>query len=239
MAVRPDCNRNWFSSGLFYRVIEFLVMLKRFPKKKYLYEKILYANLFAFLAFNSFGNQGIYAQDNRAVRVCNKFQDDMVRMFESAGKRWSWSREEVLAGCIPQVNALLRSGVQACISTAISGGETPNSARTVCNMYASISESLGIAYSGGLNLPFQSNCAAMQKYLNTQKWDKATRFQGFENSKFSKLFGNYVCLGGYITETSPMGTRVCIGAIQYGGPEGYEPKATWVATNGERNCRWK
>lgn len=84
-------------------------------------------------------------------------------------------------------------------------------------------------------LPFASNCASMQSYFNTRKWNQPTKFSGFNNTKgtFYSDISVANCLdGGYITETSPMGTQVCFGSIYYAGG-----KVRWYAAPG--NCRWK
>jgi len=63
-------------------------------------------------------------------------------------------------------------------------------------------------------VPFQLNCTAMQKYFNSVKWSVPTKFVGFESSSMTlpnkNILGNtFDCDGGYATEKSPMGTKVC------------------------------
>jgi hypothetical protein len=165
------------------------------------------------------GNQGTYAQDNRAIRICNKLQDDMVR---AQGSGWIWSREQVLADCVPDVNMLLRSGPQACTSNAISRGETPDNAKRVCFMYRSIAESLGISYASGnkVSMPFNQDPASFTKFLNSLKWDNGDRVYFQTLGKCRSWSGNsedgrtgtlpvYGCDSGFVTITNPMGTKIC------------------------------
>jgi len=95
-------------------------------------------------------------------------------------------------------------------------------------------------------LPFQPNCASMQAYANAVKWSNPTKFSGFENVRFLEYAGIYFCNlngGGYVTETSPMGTRVCRASMQYVNPGPVNlvnPGLTWTPLNGSSsNCRWK
>jgi hypothetical protein len=64
--------------------------------------------------------------------------------------------------------------------------------------------------------PFKPNCADMQKHFNSLIWESGltVKFQGFEKRKFRAILDNEYCAGGYITEISPMGTRICIGYIK-------------------------
>ena len=82
-------------------------------------------------------------------------------------------------------------------------------------------------------LPFKNNCGSLQAYLNTKSWSQPTKLSGFENVRgtFSER-GFADCDGGYITETSPMGTRVCLGAIWYS-------KGSYRWNANATNCRWK
>ena len=82
-------------------------------------------------------------------------------------------------------------------------------------------------------LPFKSNCASMQAYLNKRPWSQPTKLSGYEHVRptFSTQDYQY-CDGGYIIETSPMGTRVCLGAITYS-------KGTYRWNANTPNCRWK
>jgi len=66
----------------------------------------------------------------------------------------------------------------------------------------------------GLALPFNENCASMQAYANAMNWSNPTRFSGFENTQMVK-YGMIMCTGGYVKETSPMGTRVCNSQLSY------------------------
>jgi len=88
-------------------------------------------------------------------------------------------------------------------------------------------------------LPFESNCAAMQTYFNALQWSNPTRFSGFENDEVrfvTSLDPQYHfadCRRGYITETSPMGTRVCQGTIVR--RSNYRNPNSWQTAN----CRWQ
>jgi len=86
-------------------------------------------------------------------------------------------------------------------------------------------------------LPFAKSCASMQAYLNAKQWKVPTKLQGFENSNFSlndpfsnKRFYAF-CDGGYITENSPMGRKVCQGSITYH----YDGAYKWSSIN----CRYQ
>lgn len=99
-------------------------------------------------------------------------------------------------------------------------------------------------------LPFRPDCASMQSYANSLKWSNPTRFQGFDNIELVDYSGILFCNkngGGYVQETSPMGTRVCRASMQYttsqsllGGIGAMSYGLTWVPLNGNsNNCRWK
>lgn len=73
-------------------------------------------------------------------------------------------------------------------------------------------------------LPFKTNCASMQSYFNALSWNNPTFFQGFEPNKIihtkseptaREPYELAKCSPGYMTETSPMGTKVCKGEISY------------------------
>lgn len=81
--------------------------------------------------------------------------------------------------------------------------------------------------------PFAPNCKSFVSWMNTRKWSTPTRFSGpgTLNLNYNNMFH---CMNVYITETSPMGTKVCLGEIMYNfmaeGPR-------WDAK--QSNCRWK
>ncbi len=102
----------------------------------------------------------------------------------------------------------------------------------------------------------------MQQYFNNRKWRKETRFTNFATGKDNKLLTkvdfmiSMACYDGYITETSPLGTRVCRGYISYihildrkdlGNGMTWTGKGTvdmdWKHINdkvtGKEDCRWK
>lgn len=88
-------------------------------------------------------------------------------------------------------------------------------------------------------LPFKKNCASMQNYVNALKWNVPTRFSNFENAKmydFSSPRPSFQCEGGYITESSPMGTKVCQGQFDIWNPDG-RWRSEWSAK--QNACRWK
>ena len=98
-------------------------------------------------------------------------------------------------------------------------------------------------------LPFNENCASMQAYANALNWSNPTRFTGFENVGYLEYGGIIFCNqngGGFVQETSPMGTRVCRASMQYTLPTslttmlGASAGLTWVPLSGRSdNCRWK
>lgn len=106
-------------------------------------------------------------------------------------------------------------------------------------------------------LPFRQNCASMQHWMNTRSWNTPTKFSGMENSVFNFYGYESVAYGkripmpqidstacdGYVTETSPLGTRVCKANIiwdtGYTGNAGRirNPSGSWNPYNS--GCRWK
>ena len=113
-------------------------------------------------------------------------------------------------------------------------------------------------------LPFKKSCASMQSYFNSIKWSVPTKFEGFagqsfnydhvtpeqeENAKKNKTVGMYAreivrCGDGYITESSPMGKKVCLGGMTYTKIGNRRPDVTWQAWNGPNygnvlQCRYK
>lgn len=88
-------------------------------------------------------------------------------------------------------------------------------------------------------LPFKTNCASMQSYFNKIRWEESTKFSGFE-SKTMRPVENLngikpnsgACTNGYITLSSPMGTRVCKGTMWYS-----DGSSSFSVNEGE--CRWK
>lgn len=103
-------------------------------------------------------------------------------------------------------------------------------------------------------LPFYQNCASMQSYLNSKPWRTPTRLSGMENSQM--IYQQYpngeetaIC-DGYITESSPMGRKICQGKVSYFDPKGKKesllgflsgsiyPSYSWSATS-NASCRWR
>jgi hypothetical protein len=93
-------------------------------------------------------------------------------------------------------------------------------------------------------LPFKENCASLQAYFNKGSWNPPTKFSGFEKVKIESgqglniesntaFSGYYQCHPGYVTETSPMGTRICRATLIY-WTEVYN-KLEWKPDH----CRWK
>lgn len=103
-------------------------------------------------------------------------------------------------------------------------------------------------------LPFHRNCASMQSYLNSKPWKTPTRLSGMENSQMlQSRWANgeeMISCDGYITESSPMGTKVCQGKVVYADPKGMtnsmmvllygsaNPTYAWSATS-NASCRWR
>jgi len=86
-------------------------------------------------------------------------------------------------------------------------------------------------------LPFAPNCGSFVSWMNTQKFSTPTKFSGPGTPVFSDNKNTFWCDNVYITETSPMGTRVCKGHISYNFPPPFMYGARWDAVNS--NCRWK
>lgn len=93
-------------------------------------------------------------------------------------------------------------------------------------------------------LPFRESCASMQAYFNALNWNPPAKFSGFENGQFyswdssGEAFQN--CLNGYITESSPMGTKVCKGKLHYQSATTIsfaKIGASWHADSSA--CRWR
>lgn len=106
--------------------------------------------------------------------------------------------------------------------------------------------------SEALALPFKKDCASMQSWFNNKSWKDNARFQGFENEKFEVnpfpiQGGAYMCQRGYITTSTPMGTKVCLGFISYQEQDGgiwASSKDGTVWSNFKdkgsgANCRWR
>jgi hypothetical protein len=111
-------------------------------------------------------------------------------------------------------------------------------------------------------LPFHKNCTSMQSYFNSSRWGNSTYYSGFENQEIYITYNyNYTtkpredgwgtepvanktginslsCCGGYIKETSPMGTRVCEGSITYNTK--MDRKLSWNSYGMlGQVCRWR
>lgn len=102
-------------------------------------------------------------------------------------------------------------------------------------------------------LPFRENCASLQDYFRSRFQRTANgdsvKYQGFEGSQY---FDNYrrsmlgfadreainageatlaICSGGYLTLTSPQGTKVCKGTIKW-----FRDRPMNISYE---NCRWR
>lgn len=85
--------------------------------------------------------------------------------------------------------------------------------------------------------PFAENCSSMEKYYNTRSWSTKTSFSGFSSARWYSTDTYATCEGGYVTETSPMGTRVCYAMLSYMEQAG---GAMWhSAEPAKEHCRWK
>jgi hypothetical protein len=89
-------------------------------------------------------------------------------------------------------------------------------------------------------------CQGLQDAANKIKWDKKTKFQGFEENKIIKealpqymdhpggsiialAYNYWMCKGGYVTLESPLGKRVCEGTLYaYITTEMKKPKMHWA-----------
>jgi len=85
-------------------------------------------------------------------------------------------------------------------------------------------------------LPFAPNCGSFVSWMNTQKFSTPTKFSGPGNPVYSDK-NILLCDNVYITETSPMGTRVCKGLIKINLNPPFIVGPRWDADNS--NCRWK
>jgi hypothetical protein len=185
--------------------------------------------------------------EDRVKEICSDMESTM-RSLDSKD-RLNNAPYNFLEECKPFGNKLLTGGVQECISYGISKSEQQNNAESACNLLASSANKLAFNFPGGHNLPFNPTCAAMQEFLNTQKWDKSTKLSDFEGKEFNNFASVYYCSNGYVTETSPLGTLICSAFITYepiitDGNEG-KYKYTWGygefanrSSQGD-NCRWK
>jgi len=83
--------------------------------------------------------------------------------------------------------------------------------------------------------PFKRNCASMQSYFNSLKWDPPVKFEGFGAREISITrypgFENPIerasCDNGYGTEYSPMGKKVCLAYIEYFRNSTIRDEAKW------------
>jgi hypothetical protein len=103
-------------------------------------------------------------------------------------------------------------------------------------------------------LPFEPNCASVQAYFNSIPWNTPTEFKGFESSEYIEYISRKtgsptdivntpswaLCSNGYIIESSPMGTRVCKGNIEYQYHiNSSKPSQRYWKANSSSDCRWK
>jgi len=89
-------------------------------------------------------------------------------------------------------------------------------------------------------LPFKPTCEGMQAYANSLKWSTPTKFSNFTKSdRFFDMGDTPNCMG-YITETSPMGRKVCYGTLTWNNGK-IQWQADFVNNYGERigECRYK
>lgn len=101
--------------------------------------------------------------------------------------------------------------------------------------------------SNELKFPFKENCVSVQKYFNNRKWNKTTKFQGFDKQETvlykTKDHISIFCPFGYVTESSPLGTRVCFAFINFYIYRNSLPKVDWIPykdkITGKEDCRWK
>lgn len=92
-------------------------------------------------------------------------------------------------------------------------------------------------------LPFKENCASMQQYFNAMKWSVPTSFAGFEGSYMKQdtygLRNAILCEGGFATEKSPMGVKVCDKVtLSYDNGGTFAP-ITWRNAAEGGTCRYK
>lgn len=84
-------------------------------------------------------------------------------------------------------------------------------------------------------LPFNENCASMEKYaqaiFTVSNSKSRVTFSDFSHRELENPFDTLlVCNHGYITISSPTGTKVCFGVIAY-----EKPTISYTVSN----CRWK
>jgi len=103
-------------------------------------------------------------------------------------------------------------------------------------------------------LPFEQTCSSLQAYFNSIPWNTPTEFKGFESSEYIEYISRKtgsptdivntpswaLCSNGYIIESSPMGTRVCKGNIEYQYHiNSSKPSQRYWKANSSSDCRWK
>lgn len=84
----------------------------------------------------------------------------------------------------------------------------------------------------------------MQQYFNALKWKVPTKFSHFESieGRFeSRQYATYsyedaFCYGGYVTETSPQGIKVCEATIKYTYNSTQGRYQDWTSND---SCRWR
>lgn len=113
-------------------------------------------------------------------------------------------------------------------------------------------------------LPFHQNCASMEQYFKARfrtnssgdvvsfaNFSSGTYYNNiYDNGEIGNTYGNLFnqmgyanrddaqCIGGYITESGPQGTKICKGRLLYsrdGLPGVLQPGMRYTYNN----CRWK
>ena len=107
-----------------------------------------------------------------------------------------------------------------------------------------------------LALPWKQNCASLQSFANAldasnqlnplynfKTWTIPTKFSGFEGRNYIDNIGGLqlnkaICEGGYVKETSPMGTRICRATLLVDGTGMEAPIGRYGVKWIPESCRW-
>jgi hypothetical protein len=107
--------------------------------------------------------------------------------------------------------------------------------------FSSFNLSLEVAYADEQKFPFNPDPISFTKYLNSLSWKDGEKhyFQNLGKCLNGRVTNSYMCERGYITTTSPMGTKVCaftggvFSMVSYSSSAG----ATYFTLN--QDCRYK
>lgn len=183
--------------------------------------------------------------EDKPLKICEGYFNSKIELERkwNLQKRFDIPAKELAARiemCKPSASGLLQSGSPGCTNAMMKGNNyfsarSEDEATSVCSELAAIANDRGYHFPGGNNLPFNKDCKSMQSHFNQSSWSNKSRFEGFEDKVYSTGFGSVYCDGGYITEESPMGTKICVGQIRVAFKSSGGFNISW---NGQ-DCRWK